>query len=238
MKRLLAVAVLVVLAASLAAWYKLYRDVPQPRWITADPRDAFLYGSVGAERTAGMPYWLWLVLPRICPEHLPGQGGYAALGRPWEEGKEMPAGFAKKTVGYVRVAGNCALCHAVSSRPGPNEVPVVVIAGPGQAADLQPLQTFFARCAQDPHFNADDILSEIDMATKLSIPDRLLYRYVLIPRTRRALLDRSALIDSALRLHSQHPETPFSEPQMKSLAAWLQEQRRLPQKPQAKEAGH
>ena len=230
MKRLLAVAVLVVFVAGLAAWYKLYRDVPQPSWITADQRDAFLYGSVGAERTAGIPYWVWLVLPRICPEYLPGQGGYAALGRPWEEGKEMPAGFAKKTVGYVRVAGNCALCHAVSSNPGPNEVPVVVIAGPGQAADLQPLQTFLAQCAQDPHFNADDILSEIDMATKLSIVDHLLYRYILIPRARRALLDRSALIDSALRLHSQHPDAPFSEPRMKTLAAWLQEQRRLPQK--------
>jgi hypothetical protein len=230
MKTLLAVAVLVVFVAGLAAWYKLYRDVPQPSWITADQRDAFLYGSVGAERTAGIPYWVWLVLPRICPEHLPGQGGYAALGRPWEEGKEMPAGFAKKTVGYVRVAGNCALCHAVSSHPGPNEVPVVVIAGPGQAADLQPLQTFLAQCAQDPHFNADDILSEIDMATKLSIVDHLLYRYILIPRAQRALLDRSALIDSALRLHSQHPDAPFSEPGMKSLAAWLQEQRRLPQK--------
>jgi hypothetical protein len=230
MKRLLAVAVLVVFAAGLAAWYKLYRDVPQPSWITADQRDAFLYGSVGAERTAGIPYWVWLVLPRICPEHLPGQGGYAALGRPWEEGTEMPAGFAKKTVGYVRVGGNCALCHAVSSHPGPNEVPVVVIAGPGQAADLQPLQTFLTQCAQDPHFNADDILSEIDMATKLSIVDHLLYRYILIPRAQRALLDRSALIDSALRLHSQHPDAPFSEPMMKSLAAWLQEQRRLPQK--------
>jgi hypothetical protein len=226
MKRLLAVTVLVVLAVSIAAWYKLYRDVPQPGWIAADPRDDFLYGSVGAERTAGIPYWVWLVLPRICPEHLPGPGGYAALGRPWEEGREMPAGFAKKKVGYIRVAGNCALCHAVFSHPGPNEVPVPVIAGPGQAEDLQPLQTFLARCAQDPHFNADDILSEIDMATKLSILDRLLYRYVLIPRTRRALLDRSALIDSALRLHNQHPDAPFSEPRTKSLAAWLQGQRR------------
>jgi hypothetical protein len=226
MKRLLAGTVLVVLAVGILAWYNLYRDVPQPSWISADPRDDFLYGSVGAERTAGVPYWIWLVLPRICPNHLPGPGGYAALGRPWEEGKEMPAGFAKKTIGYIRVGGNCALCHAVSSRPGPNEVPVPVIAAPGQAADLEPLQTFLARCAQDPHFNASDILSEIDMATKLSIPDRLLYHYVLVPRTRRALLDGSALIDSTLRLHRQQPAAPFSPPRMNALAAWLQEQRR------------
>jgi len=231
MKTLLAVAVLVVLAAGLAIWYQIYREEPQPGWITADQRDNFLYGSIGAERTAGIPYWIWLVLPRICPDHLPGQGGYAALGRPWEEGKEMPAGFTKKTVGYIRVAANCALCHAVPSRPGPNEVPGIVLAARDQSADPQPLQTFLAQCAQDPHFNADDILSEIDMATKLSLPQRLLYKYVLIPRTRRALLDRSALITSELWLHSQHPNTPFSETRMKSLAAWLEEQRGSRQKP-------
>ena len=149
---------------------------------------------------------------------------YPGAGRICGDG--LGAGFAKKTVGYVRVGGNCALCHAVSSRPGPNEVPVPVIAAPGQAADLQPLQAFLARCAQDPHFNASDILSEIDMATKLSIPDRLLYHYVLVPRTRRALLDGSALIDSTLRLHRQQPAAPFSSSRMNALAAWLQEQRR------------
>ena len=231
MKTLLAVAVLVVLAVGLVIWYQIYREEPQPAWITADQRDNFLYGSIGAERTAGIPYWIWLVLPRICPDHLPGQGGYAALGRPWEEGKEMPGGFTKKTVGYIRVAANCALCHAVPSHPGPNEVPGIVIAARDQTADPEPLQTFLAQCGQDPHFNADDILSEIDMATKLSIPQRLLYRYILIPRTRRALLERSALITSELWRHSQRPDTPFSEARMKSLAAWLEEQRGSRQKP-------
>jgi hypothetical protein len=226
MKKLLAVTALVLLGLGIAAWYCLYREVPQPGWIAANPRDDFFYGSVGAERSAGLPFWVWLVLPRLCPDHLPGPGGYAALGRPWEQGKEMPVGFAKKMVGYVRVGGNCALCHAVSSRPGTDEVPLPVIAGPGQAADVQPVQTFLAQCAQDPRFNADDILSEISMATKLSVPERLLYRYVLIPRTRRALLEKSALIDSELRAHRQHPEAAFSDARMKRLAAWLREQRR------------
>jgi len=231
MKTLLAVAVLVVLVVGFAIWYQIYREEPQPAWITADQRDNFLYGSIGAERTAGIPYWIWLVLPRICPDHLPGQGGYAALGRPWEEGKEMPAGFAKKTVGYIQVGANCALCHAVPSRPGPNEVPGIVIAARGQTADPEPLQTFLAQCAQDPNFNADDILSEIDMATKLSIPQRLFYQYVLIPRTRRALLERSALITPELWRHRQRPDMPFSEARMKSLAAWLEGQRGSRQKP-------
>ena len=228
MKRLLVVAGLVVVALGLWAWYHLRREVPQPAWISATPRDDFFYGAIGTERTAGLPFWVWLVLPRLCPDHVPGPGGYAALGRPWEQGREMPVGLAKKTVGYVRVGANCALCHVVWSRPGPDAVPLPVVAGPGQAADLGPLQSFFSRCARDPRYNADDILSEINMATKLSIGERLLYRYVLIPRTRRALVEPSVLLDADLQAHRRRPEVPFGNERLKGLAAWLQEQRRAP----------
>jgi mono/diheme cytochrome c family protein len=218
-----AVTVLVVVIG-ITAWYKLCRDVPQPGWITADQRSDFLYGSVGAEGPAGMPYWIWLALPRMFPEHLPGEGGYVSLGLSWEEGREMPAGFSKKTIGYVRVAGNCALCHAASYRKGPDEGPAVVLAVPGHTTDIKGLLSFFSQCAQDPRFNADEILAEIDTATKLSFLDRLLYRYVLIPRTRRALLNRDAVIvDSTLRLHSLDPhlDAPLSQSRIKVLAAWL-----------------
>ena len=37
--------------------------------------------------------------------------------------------------------------------------------------DLQPLLTFLKRCAEDPRFNADELLAEIDMATDLSFVD-------------------------------------------------------------------
>ena len=166
--------------------------MPQPGWITADERSNFLYGSVGAERDAGIPYWIWLALPRMFPEYMPGNGGYVSLGFSWEEGKEMPAGFSKKTVGYVRVAGNCALCHAASFRTGPDEGPEVLPTVPGRATDVQGLLTFFQQCAQDPRFNATEIMAEINSATKLPFIDSLLYRYVLIPRTRRKLLSQES----------------------------------------------
>jgi hypothetical protein len=225
----IAVAILVVLAVAvgIAAWYKLYRDVPQPAWITADPRDDFLYGSIGTERAAGIPYWVWLVLPRICKDEMHGkEGGYAALGRPWDEGIEMPAGLAKKTVGYVRMAGNCALCHAASSPPSPEGVRTIVITPRGQTTDIRGLFIFFHQCAQSPHYNADEILSEIGMVTKLSLLERMLYRFVLIPRTRRILLGghRPLLIDRELRNHSQHPAAPFSEERRQALATWLKKE--------------
>ena len=218
--------VLAVLAVAtvIIVWATLYRDVPQPGWISANPRDRFLYGSIGAEDDAGIPYWIWLVLPRMFHEHVTEPGGYAGLGRPWEEGREMPAGFSKKTVGYVRVAGNCALCHA-TSRPGPSGAPAVVIAGPGQTTDIQPVLSFFARCARDPRFNADEILAQVDMVTKLSVFEHLSYRFVLIPRTRQALLDgRSVMLDAALRRHREDPHAPFTDERLKALAEWLEAQ--------------
>lgn len=202
-------------------WHKLMsRETPQPAWISADPRSQFLYGSVGAERDAGIPYWIWLALPRMFPEYMPGNGGYLSFGVAWEEGREMPAGFSKKRVGYIRVAGNCALCHAASYRKGPDEGPEVVQAVPGRATDIDGLLTFFRKCAEDPRFNAKEIMAEINSATKLSWADHLLYEYVLIPRTRRQLLTQvDVIIGSTLRKHSLDPysDAPLSEPRFKTL---------------------
>lgn len=203
----LLLAVLLVGIVAFTTWYKIFRKVPQPRWIAADKRTEFLYGSVGAEGSGGIPYWIWLALPRLFPEYMPGPGGYASLGFPWEETREMPAGFSKQTIGYVRVAGNCAICHASSHPNGPDEAPTVIAGGPGHAEELQRLQRFYRQCAQDPRFTANDILDEVGMATKLSLFDRLLYRYVLIPRTRRQLAESdSVMLDAALQAHSRNPQ--------------------------------
>ena len=76
------------------AWYKFFRVVPQEEFAT--PEERFKYGSLGAEDSSGIPYWIFLVLPRMFPEHLPGPGGYASLGMAWEEGHDLPVGFSKK----------------------------------------------------------------------------------------------------------------------------------------------
>jgi len=81
------VALLLLGLVAISAWANLGRELPQPAWITADPRSNFLYGSVGAERDAGIPYWIWLALPRIFPEYMPGNGGYVSVGLSWEEGR-------------------------------------------------------------------------------------------------------------------------------------------------------
>jgi mono/diheme cytochrome c family protein len=229
------VAVMLLVIVTITAWANLWREKPQPQWITGDKRDNFLYGSVGAERDAGVPYWIWLVLPRMFPEYMPGNGGYVSVGLSWEEGKEMPAGFSKKAVGYLRVAGNCAICHAASYRSGPDVGPEVVPVVPWRASDVQPLLTFLQRCAQDPRFNSTEIMTEINSATKLSWFDNLFYRYALIPRTRRQLLQQTdVVIDSMLRKHSHDPlsDVSFPELRIRELALWIKTSQ-VPQYPLA-----
>ena len=184
---------LVVVAVGGAfAWYKFFREERQPEWITKDPDMRFKYGSIGAERDAGMPYWIFYVLPRMFPEKLPRAGGYAAFGVGWEQGQELPIGFTKKVVGFPRVANNCASCHAASYRTSVDENPTFVPAGPGHTLYLERLFRFFVDCAEDPRFNADNLMREIKLVTKLSWIDRLIYRFLLIPITKKRLLEREA----------------------------------------------
>lgn len=181
------VIVLLVLAVLLGVtgWYYLFREVPT---YYASAEDNFMYGSLGNEQTDGIPYWLWLVLPRMFPEKLPGLGGYASLGLVWEEGKELPVGFSRKTIGFDRVALNCAFCHTATYRAKPGDKPTIVPAGPSHQFDPQAYIRFLHACVSDPRFNADNIMSEISNAYKLSPIEKLLYRYVLIPQTQKTLL--------------------------------------------------
>lgn len=188
----IALLIVVILAAGGAAfgWYKFFREEPQPDWVTANPDMRFKYGSIGAEFDAGIPYWIFFVLPRMFPDKLPGPGGYASLGVAWEQGQELPIGFTKKTIGFPRVANNCASCHTASYRKSANENPVFVPTGPNHTLNLQAFFRFVVDCARDPRFNADEIMSEIHAVYKLSFIDRLIYRYILIPITKKRLLER------------------------------------------------
>src|SRR5262245_17190273 len=117
-------------------WHKLFREEPEPQW--ADESDRFKYGSIGAEFSRGMPYWIWVVLPRIFPDYLPGSGGYRSFGLVWEEGREMPVGFTKKVIGFPRVANNCAICHVGTWRSQEEQIPHVVVGSPANTVNVRP----------------------------------------------------------------------------------------------------
>jgi hypothetical protein len=111
----------------------------------------------------------------------------------WEEGNEMPVGFTKKTIGFERVGLTCAACHSATYRADPRDKPVIVPTGPTNKFDVQAYLRFLYACAGDPRFNADNLLQEIDYNHKFSPVEGVLYRYVLIPQTRKALLEQKQM---------------------------------------------
>ena len=158
--------------------------------MTATPETRFRYGSIGGERDAGIPYWIFYVLPRVFPEKLPGPGGYASLGVSWEQGRELPVGFTKKTVGFPRVGNTCAVCHTTNYRASPSENPAFINAGPGHTLNLVAFFRFLVDCAKDPRFNADVLMREINLVTDMPWDDRLAYRFLIIPMTKKRLIER------------------------------------------------
>ncbi len=186
------VLLIVVGIGAFVGWYKFFREEPQPAWVTATPEMRFKYGSIGAEHTAGIPYWIFYVLPRLFPEKLPGTGGYASFGLAWEQGQELPIGFTKKVIGFPRVGNTCAVCHTASFRKSEDENPVFFVAGPNHTLNLEAFFRFLVDVARDPRFNADNLMREIDLVTDLSWLDRALYRFLIIPITKKRLLEREA----------------------------------------------
>jgi hypothetical protein len=131
--------IILVLAAvgGVVTYVKFFREEPPPYF--ASDEEHFLFGSVGTEEQQGIPYWIWLVLPRVFPEYLPRPGGYASTGMLSKDGHEMPIGLSKVTIGFPRVAINCAMCHTASYRAAPQDPPTIVPAAPShQIRDSRP----------------------------------------------------------------------------------------------------
>jgi len=180
------VLVLLVALGGLFVYNRFFREEPAPFF--ASDEEHFLYGSVGTEADQGVPYWIWVVLPRIFPEYMPRPGGYAAVGLIAQDGHEMPIGLSKVTVGFPRVGINCAMCHTASFRATPDAIPTIYPAAASHQTGEQEYLRFLIKCASDPRFTATTILNEIAKNTELSFMDQLLYRFAIIPGTRRGIL--------------------------------------------------
>jgi hypothetical protein len=190
---LLVVALLVVAFAALVTYEQFFRETPPPYFASAE--EHFLYGSIGTEGTAGVPYWIWLTLPRVFADKLPAAGGYASLGIISQEGHDLPIGFSRQRIGIDRVGINCAFCHAAAYRKTAGDNPVVVAAGPSNTTSPQDYLRFLFACADDPRFNGTTIMAEIERNYQLSLLDKLTYRFVLIPFTKVTLQQQERAIN-------------------------------------------
>lgn len=185
--KLLAWLIGTIVVLAIFAWLVLFRPVAQPH--TNDPIALFNHGSIGNETTQGLPYWIWRVLPRMFPQHLPGnRKGYGAIGVYWERGSELPVGFSKMTLGVVpRVAPNCAFCHQSSYRLAADHKPTLVPGGTGGRVDPQGFIRFLAKVGTDDGFTSSAVMKQIKAIYDMPLWERLLYRFAIIPATQLAL---------------------------------------------------
>ncbi|MEA5534933.1 cytochrome c [Crocosphaera sp. XPORK-15E] len=184
-KILITLAVIVLLlmgGVGYTAWYYLKREVPV---VYDSPEEHFKYGSINS---GGLPYWIWVVLPSLFPEHLPGPGGYTSVGYIWEPGKENPVGISKSTIGFEKQGVTCAMCHSATYRKSPEDTPTLVLGAPAQKFDTQANIRFLSACGKDPRFTADYILPAIEEKHHLSWIEKQLYSRLLIPQTQKALM--------------------------------------------------
>ena len=186
-RRLLLLLALVVIAVVIG-W--LVRRFTADRPVEyADIGEHFKYGSIGAEPGGSLtapiggvlpPYWVFKVLPEICPEKLPG--GYASLGMLYEPGHDLPVGVSRRwRLGFDQVGLNCAVCHTGTVRETPASRPQLVLGMPANQLDIRRLFGFILDCSLDERLTADNLLGKIAAAGgDLGTLDRALYRLALV----------------------------------------------------------
>jgi mono/diheme cytochrome c family protein len=183
-------------AGTYVAWYKFFRSEPQA---FADDVTRFKYGSLDGELLAGIPYPIFMILPRVFPDLVeqyakegygpdkPGWGGYGAFGLAWEQGQRLPSGFSIKQLGYDRVTINCSLCHTASYRVSEHSDRVFVAGGPGHTVNMRGLLRFLFAASHDQRFTAARLLPEMAVHFPLDWLDWQINSFILIPGTRLAL---------------------------------------------------
>jgi len=196
---LLLIVLALIMAASVVWRFSVDRAVSY-----SNIEDHFKYGSTGGERTSGFPYWIFAVLPEICPQYLPGNG-YQSLGLIFEEGKELPIGMSKRRVtGLDRVFLNCAVCHTGEVRESEHAKPIIVLGMPANTFNVMNFQNFFFNCAKDARFNGDNIIPAIEAkGEKLGLLDKYLVYPIAIS------LMRDGLISLAARFRFAETQPPW-----------------------------
>lgn len=173
-----------------------------------DILEHYKYGSIGAEARTGFPYWIWVVLPRLFPQHLPDRpgNGYERFGFVFEPGKQRPIGTSMREKQVPFIGLNCAVCHTGTVREAPGGARRVVLGMPSHQLDLQGYQQFLFRCFRDPGFTTERVWPAIKAANpSFGFIDGFLYRFFVIPRTKKAAIE---IADAAKWVDDRPPAGP------------------------------
>lgn len=193
-------ALVVIVGLGIYIFQFLQRNEPA---LHADILEHFKYGSIGSdtggsllrpdtETGRGVPASLWLALPLAFPEHLPkGRGdGYERVGFLYEPGKRRPIGTSFREAPLGQIGLNCAVCHTATVRESPSAPQRIVLGMPANQFDLRSYLNFLRAAGKDERFNAETLIPAIrKVDPNFSLKDELIYRHLVIPRTRQALGD-------------------------------------------------
>lgn len=156
----------------------------------------FKYGSVGTEVSVGIPAPIFRVLPVLFADKLPNRPGqgYERVGFVIEpnapRGRPIGTTYVEERVPLVGL--NCATCHVGTVRESPTAPRQIVLGMPAHQMDLQGYANFLTACAQDPRFEAGTLLEAIrKQDPEFGFLDGLVYRFLVIKRTRDGILERA-----------------------------------------------
>jgi mono/diheme cytochrome c family protein len=163
----------------------------------ADIGEHYKYGSIGSEPGVSLaapaggvlpPYWVFKVLPEICPEKIPG--GYAGLGLIYEPGRDLPIGVSRRwRLGFDQVGLNCASCHTGTVRETASSKPQIVLGMPSHQFDIEEFFRFILDCSLDERLTADNLLGKIEeQGGDLNALDRALYKIALVNQVKLTIL--------------------------------------------------
>ncbi len=210
-RRFIILFILTVVLPMLAVVWLVQRfggDVPVDY---ASPTEHFKYGSTGGEHEMGFPYWIWRVLPDVCPQYLPGKG-YQSLGMVFEKNpdgsdRDLPVGTSQRRYqGIDRVFVNCAVCHTSTVRTAADQPPTIVLGMPAATFNMKGFEEFFFHCAADPKFSKEFILPEIErQGGQLDLLDRYLVYPIAIAIMRDRVLALAGRFDWVAKQHAWGP---------------------------------
>jgi hypothetical protein len=180
-------AVLVVLGLAGFLYYEFSRD--RAETFFDDPVKQFEYGSTGGEILAGLPAGIFKAMPKLCADYLHGDS-WEALGFTYQPGMDRPIGTSlRRSLGFDRIALNCAACHVGTYRTGPQASRVIVPGMPAHRVDLARFTQFIVDCVTDERFNPWQVVQAAEAAGEhYSWLQRELLKYAVVPAMREAVL--------------------------------------------------
>ena len=169
-----------------AFWDNMIRA--EPDTVYPNPVEQFKHGAIGLGVQSRIPLYLFEVMPELCGNLLPQpKNGWASLGMLFEDGQELPVGFAKRHIGYPSVEPTCSACHTGSYRATLGGKREITLGSPSQQLNLQGFQLFMYSCVAQPDFTPEKVLEKIRAKHTLTPTQALFYQYLIIPFTKQSL---------------------------------------------------